>query len=852
MAHIPTIPACVLLLSFQAEAQSLLELDARDEFGAVDSAAYQDSVHVLDFDGDGKLDLLFGGQLNYTIPASPLLRGLGEGRFERSSTFRFFDSQQIAWVADLDGNGTFEFQGDNGIWTIATNGSPSRLALPGITGQLCGDLDQDGDLDLVRIAGGRVDVLMQNGVLQFTVVHSVPFAGTLMSLCLGDINGDAFPDVLATARSGPIQLFENDGTGRLLDVSSRIGVTAGASSTCGLHDLDGDGRDEVLELSTGGGGIRVFSPRSGTYADISAQVPVPAGAHVGFAVGDIDGDRAPDLLIADVGGGLVLRNTASGWFVPLAGGWPGSNDHLSVALIDIDADGDLDLVETGHVLDSRLHFNDGTGRFVSPGTDRQVFPRSGAPGRQYVIAADVDRDTYVDLLTPDAFWQNDGFGRFSPLPSRAPDNTSGMPEAVAFGRLDPWYGAEIVVPTAFDRFRVYHGDSNGQFTPGTEYTAPITTQGGPLPSAPQHIAVLALHDLDQDGDLDLLCGAHPRNWTVAAAPAQDTIWWNDGTGHLTEDRNWCVTGEQFGKSVAFGDLNGDGRVDFTDGRGSFLQRPDHRFDYVGPDPNGWLDTGTVGPVALADLDGDGDLDCVEANACKGVPYCEGEPDVIGWNDGTGRFLRASLVEEQNSFGLALFDVDEDGDIDIFFGREQGGIHLQGFNRLLINEGNQVFRPADLGDEIPDVWRTTLQVVQGDFDTDGDIDLFTLDVSDSGTFHQGALWLSTVRHLRAPDLLRIGRSFRLELHGAKLGGAIYGSPGLGRTWLFPVGLLGLDPGSTALVASFGPSPTRQVDLDLVVPAEPALIGARYAFQGLVVDRSGTVRLTNRLVERFVGG
>ncbi|MGA0058553.1 MAG: hypothetical protein ACO3RU_03105, partial [Planctomycetota bacterium] len=96
------------------------------------------------------------------------------------------------------------------------------------------------------------------------------------------------------------------------------------------------------------------------------------------------------------------------------------------------------------------------------------------------------------------------------------------------------------------------------------------------------------------------------------------------------------------------------------------------------------------------------------------------------------------------------------------------------------------------------------------------------------------------------------SFRLELHGAKLGGAIYGSPGLGRTWLFPIGLLGLDPGSTALVASFGPSPTRAVDLDLVVPAEPALIGARYAFQGLVVDRSGTVRLTNRLVERFVGG
>jgi len=846
------IAICLPFVTGALGAQSLLELQARPDLGPLDSPMFRTSVHDLDFDGDGILDLLFGAELGYTVDSSPLLRGLGDGSFVPVAAFGSFVREHVFQVGDFDGDGIFEFTTQSGIWSIAADGTRS-LRVPGDQSLTrFGDLDQDGDLDAVRSLGGSLHVLMQTAPLQFTNTQSLPMPGVTTDIGLGDADGDGSIDVLVTIRNAPVRLFENAGTGQLVDVSQRLQAATGDRARCRIHDLDGDGRGDVVLLATDGqGGIQVLLERSGSYLDVSQQVALPAGEHVDLACADVDGDGQQDITVANRSGGTMLRGTASGWFLPLPSNWPGPGDHGCIALLDVDRDGDLDLVEGGDLLHDRVHYNDGRGHFAGPGHDRQVFPWGGRADERYVVPADLDRDGDLDLVGPSRTWWNDGFGRFTSAPGSAPANPSGLPEAVAIGRVDADLFVDLVVPTAFDRFRVFHGDGRGGFQAGTEYQAPIAGQGGPPPLAPQHIAVLALHDLDQDGDLDVVCGAHPRVWTTGSAPAFDTIWWNDGTGQLTEDRQWCVTGAQFGKAIAFGDLNGDGRTDFTDGMDSFLQRPDGRFDHVAPDPTGWLYTGTLGPVALADLDADGDLDVVEANACAGRPFCEGEPDVIGWNDGNGRFLRESLVEEQDSRGLALFDADADGDIDIYFGRYQSGIHRQGYNVLLLNEGNRQFRPATLGDQIPEVWRTTWQVLQGDFDGDGDTDLFTLGEGEQSVAPFGTLWLGMARQLLAPRLLRLGRTYRLELHGVETGGALYGAPLTAHLPLPPVGTIGLDPGTTAVFATFGaPTHGRAAILELPVPVEPVLAGLSYAFQGLVLDASGTARLTPRALDSFL--
>ena len=72
----PTPFACATLaLVVPLGAQSILSIDGRVDLGPLDSQAYTTSVHALDFDRDGRLDLLLGGELAYTIAVSPLRRG---------------------------------------------------------------------------------------------------------------------------------------------------------------------------------------------------------------------------------------------------------------------------------------------------------------------------------------------------------------------------------------------------------------------------------------------------------------------------------------------------------------------------------------------------------------------------------------------------------------------------------------------------------------------------------------------------------------------------------------------------------------------------------------------------------
>ena len=209
----PTPFACATLaLVVPLGAQSILSIDGRVDLGPLDSQAYTTSVHALDFDRDGRLDLLLGGGLAYTVAVSPLRRGLGDGRFEPVPLFSFWNRTDVGAVADLDGDGTVEYSSPTGLWTIAADGTPTRFLTWSLEPDLLrfGDVDRDGDLDVVRAAAGALETHVQAGPLQFTLAASVPVAGIADGLALGDLNGDGWPDVLVTTRNAASKLFEND------------------------------------------------------------------------------------------------------------------------------------------------------------------------------------------------------------------------------------------------------------------------------------------------------------------------------------------------------------------------------------------------------------------------------------------------------------------------------------------------------------------------------------------------------------------------------------------------------------------------------------------------------------------
>ena len=236
-----------------------------------------------------------------------------------------------------------------------------------------------------------------------------------------------------------------------------------------------------------------------------------------------------------------------------------------------------------------------------------------------------------------------------------------------------------------------------------EGSADFPRRNEPVPTP--NCSAVTLGDLDGDGDLDAWIANR-----VDMAP--DTVWMNDGSGGFTN------SGQRLGRSVsmkaALGDVDGDGDLDafvansrWNSGSNSlWLNDGTGRYTNSGRtlgDNNSFF-------VALGDLDGDGDLDAWVANL--------GEPNRVWLNDGAGVFTDSGqTLGAAKSKSVALGDLDGDGDLDAWvanssFGENPSRVWLNDGSGTYVDSG-QALGPEDL----------SRQVALGDIDGDGDLDAF---------------------------------------------------------------------------------------------------------------------------------
>ena len=258
--------------------------------------------------------------------------------------------------------------------------------------------------------------------------------------------------------------------------------------------------------------------------------------------------------------------------------------------------------------------------------------------------------------------------------------------SVAVGDLDGDGDLDAVVGNIGLK-RVWRNDGHGRFQRTRGNLGGEWTYG------------IGLHDLDGDGDLDV----YAANYGSA-----DTVWLNTGGGRFVKSAQNLVAARSM--AVALGDLDGDGDADAlvgTNGEGGriLLNAGNGIFE----ESAGRLGDAPTFGVALGDLDGDGNLDAIFAN--------DGVESEFWINDGEGRFthgegISAESLAARNSRGVALGDLDRDGDLDAVFAND-------GPNTIWINDGHARFRESEVSRE----GGSTFDIALGDVDGNETIDIF---------------------------------------------------------------------------------------------------------------------------------
>ncbi len=297
--------------------------------------------------------------------------------------------------------------------TKAWKWAGGTVDLPGIA---VGDLDGDGDLDLVLTAvgeAGSTSVWFNDGEGTFSPGPEIADRG--VSPCLGDVNNDGHLD-LWLGRAGLDYLLLNEGRGRFN--RAPYGPVRDDSLVTGrarLMDLDSDGDLDLLSLRWRAGSdpargrtvpassALYRNNRDGTYADITTPLHLgfPEIALATLVYDDFDNDRDLDLILFPVNGKpIAWVNDRVGKYHILDAQATGLSVEgvVGAASGDPNKDGKRDLlIFTGKEV--RLFLSRGRFRFEEDKEFAAAFGSLGGTGGQF---ADMDNDGDLDIVIPDA------------------------------------------------------------------------------------------------------------------------------------------------------------------------------------------------------------------------------------------------------------------------------------------------------------------------------------------------------------------------------------------------------------------------------------------------------------------
>jgi len=558
------------------------------------------AMQVVDYEGDGDDDLLVS-----TLAGLELRRSDGAGGLTAEPPL-VGDTLQVFVEADIDGDGDLDLSASRttlgeAYWlerdAAGALRPPAPLVAGGMSAFHVGFLDATGDglPDLLqqsytfpiylraRQAKGVVrdpdtsdtGLWKTTGEAGYGPSVSLPYNAGFSVAALG---GD--PGLLVADDDG--LLWDESATGASVRLAT-LNPTSHRLVATRPADLDGDGTTDVVVVDRD---VRVVRDPLGAGDEVTLQRGVDQlGA---FAAGDVDGDGRLDVVYGDALTGEVftLRGAGAGAFHAGTAWLPGGPPVVALALMDLDRDGQVDL----------LVHEQGGQLVVHPGSGAAPLQMAGVSQLGLTLDGDGDGDDeqLVALAGGGLRWlDDDGAGGLVAGPEVASD----VVRALAAGDTDGDGVAEVVALTDAQVVRYRTGAAGWAEVerveaPGDEPFAVYTT------------------DADGDGRDTVLVHAACELGYVYDSPnypycrTQELLFALDEVGGL-----WSAPTD-YGEATApvlSVDYDGDGTDELITGAyGTLLFWFDGTLD---PDLIGY-----GGPLLLAaDLDDDGDLDLLSGN-----------------------------------------------------------------------------------------------------------------------------------------------------------------------------------------------------------------------------------------------
>lgn len=371
-----------------------------------------ESVFVGDMDNDGDIDILSASELDGKVA---IYENTGAGSFNPQKVISNLTGAVMSIASvDIDGDNDMDIisstrliSSGNVVWYenlgngIMDNPQIISDNFTGFVYISVGDLDNDGDLDVITVSDNKIAWFENNGIGVFGVEHVI--SNTVLNVAsayVNDMDNDGLLDIVAISSSPILVWYKNLGNNTFSTANT---ISSNHNGLWAIHgnDFDNDGDIDIVTADWMANKIEWYENLGNGNFSTKKFMSNASGPRTVFSA-DVDNDGLIDVVFGNGQGDNGVYwckksgsgNFSTGMLVSI-----NSSRTNSVYSTDVDGDGDNDLLSAA---DNKIYFHEniGGGNFNSTKHIIASRPRGTllTMGTNYVTTSDLDGDGNPDAI----------------------------------------------------------------------------------------------------------------------------------------------------------------------------------------------------------------------------------------------------------------------------------------------------------------------------------------------------------------------------------------------------------------------------------------------------------------------